>query len=441
MKYSKFFELAKKAGVTDAELYISESENLSFNLFHSEVTKYENNHAKNIVARGIVNGRFGSASCDTWDSKKAEFLVKELKENALVSENEDPAIIFEGSKKYKKVSTFNKELPTIPFETKLNKMLELEAAIKAGDPRVVEVAEVDYSEQTESVTLLNSKGLKLHQENNYYVAFGVAVAAGPNGQVKSDYCFKLDNDFNSFNPQELAKKIVEKTVSQLGGEACKSAKYKAVLAPDVVMSLLKPFMDYASSDEVQKKSSLFIGKLGSQVASKKVTVEDRPLDKTVFARGFDDEGVATSNKPIIKNGVLQTYLYNLKTAAKEGVESTGNGFKESSDISVSSAFLILKPGKKSQEELFKEVNNGVYITQVSGLHAGLNRQSGDFSLQSTGFMIRDGKLAEGLDIITVSGNLITLFNDVTAVANDSEVSFMGVSSPSVKVKKIIVSGK
>ena len=186
---------------------------------------------------------------------------------------------------------------------------------------------------------------------------------------------------------------------------------------------------------------MFIGKIGQKIASSKVTIEDKPLAKNVFARWFDDEGVATYNKPIIKNGRLETYLYNLTTAAKDGVKSTGNGFGGGSKRGISSAFLSLKPGKKSLDELFEMVGNGVYITDVSGLHAGLNPQSGNFSLQSTGFMIENGKKGKPLDLITVGGNLLDIFKDVLEVGNDVTVSPSGVSSESLLIKKIAVSGK
>lgn len=440
MNYNKFFELAKAAGLEEAELYVSESTDLSFELFHGEVTNYENNTAKSIVARGLYNGRFGSASCDVWDLKRAEYLVNEIKGNAIVNENDDPAIIFKGSEKYKKVNTYNKELENVTFDEKLNKMLELENEIRKSDSKIVEVAETAYSEKFESVTLLNSKGLKLSQKSNYFVVFGVAVATDGK-QTKSDYDLLLSNDFSKLDVKSLAKKIANKTVSQLGGEACKSANYKAVLAPSVVTSLLSTLIHYASSEEVQKQSSLFIGKLGQKVASSKITIEDRPLEKTVFARSFDDEGVATYNKSIIKNGFLETYLYNLKTAAKEGRESTGNGYKSGDTMGVSANFLYLKPGKKTQEELFQDVKDGVYITSVSGLHAGLNQQSGDFSLQSTGFLIKDGKLDRGLDIITVSGNILKVFEDVKEVGSDVEISPSGVSCSSLLIKNLTVSGK
>ena len=440
MKYDKFFELAKAAGIEEAELYVSSSYALSFSLFHSEVDSYSLENGSMYVARGIINGKFGAASCDVYNAQKAKYLVEEIVKNAGVIENEDPAIIFKGSEKYKKVNTFNKELGNIPIDQKMKKLFALEKRIKELDERVFEVGGVEYSESSSSVTLMNSHGLKLSQKYNYFYYVGQALAR-QGEQVKSSYDMYLGNDFSKFDVEDLAKKVVENTVGQLGGEACESKTYKAVLDRDVVSSLMRVFVGHADAEEVQKHSSLFIGKLGQKVASKKVTIEDRPLDKSLFARWFDDEGVATYNKPIVKNGVLQTYLYNLTTASKEGVESTGNGFKAGSKIGTSTTFLTLKPGKKSLEELFKEVGDGVYITGVSGLHAGMNPQSGNFSLQSEGYLIKDGKKDRALDIITISGNLMEVFADILEVGNDTKVTNSGTSVESVLIKKIVVSGK
>ena len=440
MKYDKFFALAKEAGIEEAELYIGESFSLSFSLFHSEVDNYSSNKSMTILARGIVNGKFGTATCDSWSNAHAKYLVDEIAANAKVIENDDPTFIFEGSKKYKKINTFNKELETISVDEKMKRAFELEKAIKEGDPRIIEVGGVEYAESAESVTIMNSKGLRLAQKSNYFYFVGQAVAR-EGKQTKSGWELFLDNDFSKLDIQKLAKEVVENTVSQLGGEACESAEYKAVLSPDVVKSFLQFYVGNADAEEVQKHSSLFIGKLGQKIASSKITIEDKPLQRNVFARWFDDEGVATYNKPIIKNGILSTYLYNLTTAAKDGVESTGNGSRGGSKMGISTFFLALKPGKKSQEELFQEIGNGVYITEVSGLHAGLNPQSGNFSLQSSGFLIKDGKKDRALDVVTVSGNLIDVFKDVLEVGSDERVFPSGVSCSSLLIKKIIVSGK
>ena len=440
MKYDKFFTLAKEAGIQEAELYIGCSKNLSISLFHGEVDNYSDNTGYTILARGLINGKCGTATCDVWNNEKAKYLVNEIANNAKVIENDDPIFIFEGSPKYKKVHPFNKELSTISIDKKLELLHQLEEKIRKADPRIIEVGGVEYSESEETVTIINTKGLKLTQKSNYFVYVGSAVAK-QDEQVKSGYELFLNNDFHKFDVDELAKKVCKSTVDQLGGEACDSGVYKAVLSPEVVKSLMSFYVDSADAEEIQKRSSLFIDKLGKKVASTKVTIEDRPLSKNVFARSFDDEGVATYNKAIIKNGVLQTYLYNLTTAAKDGVKSTGNASRGGSLIGTAPHFLYMKPGKKSQEELFQQIGDGVYITDVQGLHAGMNPQSGNFSLQSTGYLIKDGKRDRGLDIITISGNLVDVFMNIKEVGNDEIIFPSGISCPSVLIKKIAVGGK
>lgn len=440
MKYDKFFALAKEAGIEEAELYVETSYSLSVSLFHGEIDKYSVEDGSIFLARGIINGKFGSANCDVFNAEKAKYLVDEIVKNAKAIESDDPAILFKGSEKYHKVSTYNKELKNVPVDDKIAKLYELEKKLKTLDKRVIEVEGVEYSESESSTTLMNSSGLKLTQKSNYFVYVG-SVLAQENGQVKSGYELILDNDFSNVDIDKLARATVDNCVSQLGGEPCETKAYKAVLDREVMASLIRVYMGHADSEDVQKQSSLFIGKIGQKVASKKVTIEDKPLFKSVYARWFDDEGVATYNKAIVKNGILQTYLYNLATASKEGTVSTGNGYKSGSKIGVSPTFLTLKPGKKSLEELFKEIGNGVYITEINGLHAGMNPQSGNFSLQSTGFLIENGKKGRALDIITISGNLVDLFNDIVEVGGDSKVLTSAVSTPSVIVKKLQVGGK
>ena len=441
MKYDKFFAIAKEKGIKESELKVSTSYSLNVSLFHSEINNFTVEDGSNYIARGIINGKFGNASCDVYNSKKAEFLVDEIIKNAKVIQNEDPAILFKGSSKYHRVNTFNKKLGETPIDKKIEALYALEKKLKEIDPRIVEVEGVEYNESVTSMSIYNSHGLKLTQKLNYYYILG-SVVAKEGEQVKTAYEIKLGSDFSEVNIDELAKVIANKALAQLGGEPCKSKKYKAVLAPEVISAFASVYVDHASAENVQKQSSLFIGKVGQQVASKKITIEDKPLQKgSPFSRWFDDEGVATYNKPIIKKGILEGYLYNLTTAAKAGVESTGNGSSSGSKIGVDTFALYLKPGRKSQEELFAKVKDGVYITQVQGLHAGMNGQSGNFSLQSTGFLIKDGKLDRALDVITISGNLVDVMNDISEVGNDSKILLGGNTFPSVIVKKLAVGGK
>lgn len=440
MKFDKFFELAKKAGIEEAEVSFSNSYSLSFSLFHGEIDSYSTSNSFGFYARGIYKGKMGSISSDVYNNKMAQFFVDKIIENASVVENDDPVFIFKGSKKYRKINTFNRQLATIPVEKKIELAREVESKLRVADPRIIEVATVAYDESSSSLTIINTHGLKLSQRSNYFVYYAAAVAKEKE-QTKTGSEMFLDNNFEKFVPNELVAEVVKETISQLGGHPCDSSTYKAVLAPAVVSALMNAYVSSAIAEDVQKNSSLFVGKLGQKVASNKVTIEDLPINKTVFAKSFDDEGVATYNKAIIKNGILETYLYNLTTAAKDGVESTGNGVTSGSKVYTAPTYLKMKPGRKSQEELFKEIGDGVYITEVSGLHAGLNSRTGNFSLQSTGFLIKDGKIDHPLDIITVSGNLVSLFSSISSVGNDSKEFISGTSCPSVIVKKLVVSGK
>lgn len=441
MKFDKFFALCKEKGIEEAEISVYNSYSLSFSLFHGEVDSYSSSESATYLARGIYKGKLGAIVSDVYNNNLAETFVDKIIENASVIENDDPVFIFKGSEKYRKISTFNKELGKISADTKLNLLYDLEKKIKEADPRVIEVESVGYEEGSTSSLILNSHGLKLSQKNNNFIYYGGAVAK-EGEQVKTGFDIFFGNDFSKFNVDELAKSIVKKATSKLGGYQCESSTYKAVLSQDVVKSLLSAYVASAIAEDVQKNSSLFVGKLNQKVASRKVTIEDKPLAKTVFARSFDDEGVATSNMPVIKNGVLMNYFYNLTTAAKDGVQSNGHGsVGGGSKVYTSTWYLEMKPGKKSLDELFQEIGNGVYITEVQGLHAGLNPRSGNFSLQSTGFMVENGKVTHGLDIITVSGNLVDLFHNITSVGSDSKEFMSGIKCPSVIVKKIKVSGK
>ena len=165
-KYDKFFALAKEAGLQEVELYISESHSLNISLFHGEVDEYKDNNGYSILARGILNGKCGSATADVWNKDKAAWLVKEMVANAKVIENDDPIFIFKGSEKYHKVNTFNKDLENVSIDSIMKGLQDVEKECRALDKRVVEVAGTEYNQVSSKTTLINSNGLNLVQKNN-----------------------------------------------------------------------------------------------------------------------------------------------------------------------------------------------------------------------------------------------------------------------------------
>ena len=102
--------------------------------------------------------------------------------------------------------------------------------------------------------------------------------------------------------------------------------------------------------------------------------------------------------------------------------------------------LTVKAGELSQAELFEKVGDGIYVTDLGGVGTGLNERSGDYSLQAAGYVIKNGKLAKPVSLITVAGNIITDFADIIAVGNDSKFTYYGTTTPSVAIGSLSVSG-
>lgn len=439
MNSKKFFSLAKEKGIADVELNSVKSKSISIQVFNGSLEKFKIANSTSIKARGILNDKFGFASTNIDDKLTADFLVNEILQTAKYIEKEEKAILFKGSPKYKNRKTFNPELSKTSSEAKIKMLFELEQKIRALDSRITDV-EIGYSEAESERKLCNSFGLNLKNHSNYGYIYGEVVAR-KDDQVKSGFDVKLFQDLSEINLDELAKKVVSECVDKFDGTQCDSKSYPVLLRKDIAATLVSYAIASTSAEEVQKGSSIFAGKLHEKIASSKLTVSQRPLDNTLFFSNFDDEGVATKNMDIIKKGVLQTYLYNLETAAKDGVESTGNASAAGANMEVAPNYLVIKPGKKSFDELLKEADNGVYITSLAGLHAGLNPRNGDFSLQAEGFMIENGKITKPLYLITLGGNLFKLFRDIREVGADAEILPDGISSPSILIKKLNVSGK
>lgn len=438
MNYQEFFIKAKENEIEESELSFGKSKSLSFTIYNGDLENYTFSNNSSLSARGKYHGKAGYVNTEKLDSSTIPFLIEKIKENAEVNNSSDELIIFKGSEKYHNKKVYSKKLDETPADEKIAILKKLYEVILSQDKRITDV-ELSYQEDLSEYILMNSYGLNLKSKSNCFVIYAEVIAR-QGEETKTDGKVYVGQDLSQFDIDTFAKDAVKKTVSQFNSIICDSKKYRAILSSDVASSFLNFYLGHIIADEVQKNTSHFKGKLNEKIASSKVTVEERPLDKGPSFRSFDDEGVATSNKVLIDKGVLKTYLYNLATAKKDNTVSTGNGYRSSGKVSTALTNARLKPSKLSESDLISKVKEGIYISDVEGLHAGMNGQSGNFSLQARGYLIKDGKLSTPVSLITVAGNLFTIFQDVMMVANNIE-NYRSVNSPSLLIKSIAVSGK
>jgi len=437
LNIDKLFKQAKAKGIEDIQVSLSNSTNLSITIFEGDVDKYEIADNSRLVVKGIFNNKMGVYSTEVMEDSLIDEIVDTIIESAKVIDSEDDAIIYAGDDEYQEVEgLYNEELNNLDVAKKIDTLKELDEKFHAYDERVKNV-ETSYTEITNSILLQNSKGLKLENKaNSSYIVGEIIVADGKDQRTGFDA--KISNDFNDYNIDEFVKEVADDALNSLGADAVPSKNYEILFSGLSLATLFSAFQGVFSANAVQKGLSLLKGKLEETVGSELINVVDDPfLKKSASSRSFDDEGVATKHKHLIEKGVLKTFLHNLVTAKKDDVSPTGNGFGGS----VSAVNLKVEAGDTPFDEMVESIQDGIYITNVQGAHAGANPVSGDFSLQAAGYHVVDGKIASPVALITVAGNFLTMLKDVTMVGNETKMTYYGITCPAVKVKSMIVSGK
>jgi PmbA protein len=443
----RLFEKGKEKGMQDMEVFFEESNSFDLRVFNKEIDNYSISNEHGLSFRGLYNGKMGYSYSEKVDETSIDMLVEQAIENAKIIDSDDEERIFEGSKSYKEVISYNKGLEEIEAKDKIDfiKALELEA-LKL-DNRVDSVPYCLFGENSVYKMMINTKGLNLENKSNTAYAY-ISVKVKEGEDIKTGSSYIVTNDFSEFNPKALAEKAVKEALSMLGALSIESNEYPVIIRNDAAASLLEAFTSIFSAENVQKGLSLLKGKINEKIANSIVSIVDDPfMEKGVASASFDGEGVATKYKRVIDKGILKTYLHNTKTALKDGVESTGNAYKPSykSPISIAPTNMYIEKGETSLDDMIKTIDRGLLIINLEGLHSGLNPVSGDFSLSSYGYEVELGKIKRPVNQITIAGNFYDLLNDIEIVGNDLKFALPGkssyIGSPSIKIKKLSVSGE
>ncbi|GHT96949.1 peptidase [Spirochaetia bacterium] len=438
----KLFAAAKAKGFTDYELYYTNGASFSVEVFEGEIREYKNAVDAGLSFRGTWKGKIGYAFTERLGDDIIPFLIENAAQNAEIIEDTDVEDLFAGSVEYPTVQTYDASLSKIGAEEKIALALRMEKAAKERDPRVAAVDYCQLGSGEGERYIANSLGLNLSDKANSAYAYSVPRVQGEDGQVKVNGEFWVGKKLGDFDPQAFGRLSAETALSYLGAESVPTGTYKIVFTGNAMGDLLSTFVGVFVGENVQKGFSLLKDKIGTQIAGEAVSIRDDPLlDNLPGSASFDSEGVATKNKAIIEKGVLRTYLHNRKTAKKDGVEPTGNGFKGSfkSSVAIAPTNFYIAPSDKSRDALLALMGDGLLISDLAGLHSGANAVSGDFSVSAEGHIVERGKKSRAVEQITIAGNFFTLLKDIVAVGTDLE--FKGnISSPSVLVRELSVAG-
>ena len=435
---------AQSMGIADYELYYQAAESTSVGAFQHEINEFTASMEGGVCFRCIANGRMGYASTQELSGAQAAAIVEKAFDNAAVLESEEQVFLAEGGKTYRTPDRKAYPLPTT--EELRSAVLATQEKLYAADSRMVDGCATQGFSEKNVLAIVNSRGLDLSSEVSLSgLLAGALVSDGK--EMGNAYELKL-GELSTIDTDALTQKAALAAVRKLGGEVAPTGQYPVVFDPEAMCDLLQTFSGVFNSEAAQKGLSRFADREGTVVASPAVTLIDDPFHPlSPVPMGFDAEGSPTATKEVIGKGVLKTLLYNMKTAAVAGRQTTGNASKAgySAPVGIRPFTMYLAGGELTEEELLQKAGNGVYITSLSGLHAGADPVSGDFSLQSAGFMIENGVKTRAVKSFTVAGNFYELLKNIQCVANNTDLPMaMGKTNfgaPSVLVQGLSIAGK
>jgi len=438
----KLLDKATEKGFTDAEIYMSGNSSLGISTLDGEISKFESSSGRGVSFRGTYKNKMGYSYSELTDEAAIDIIITEAIQNSEILEEEEQDKLFAGSENYPEINGFNEKLKNITVDEKINSTLLMEKSAKQFNDLIkgVDYNEFEYFES--SVVIANTYGMNIEHKSNGAVAYAYSRTV-KNSETKTGMEYWVGLDWDEFDPEKIGETASENAISKFGAQSAKSGQYKIIMQNTAFADFLEAFYPVFLADKAQKGLSLLTGKLNEKIASDSFTLRDDPIyPDSIRAVPFDAEGVATFNKAIIENGVFKTFLHNLKTAAKDGIKSTGNASKAGykSPVKVAPKNLYVSSGEISKEDLLKKADNGIYITELAGLHSGTNEVSGDFSLMAEGFMIENGKITKPVEQITIAGNFFDVLKDIEETANNLRFVSGGVGSPDVYIKSLSVSG-
>ena len=439
MDKNRWFACAKEAGFESFEIYQLLNEERSFTWFEGELDSYVTSHVLGTAFRGVIDSKMVNASSEDTSDDQMEDVIASMKQQAQMISNEEKADL----RKPEEIKQEDKQIPVSANADVIRELLgETEKKILAFDERIFQVTDLVYEESRTIRTIVNTYGMDLKEVSGINVLVAGA-AAKENEEIRNHYEFEPVDDAASFDSDDFVKQLCEKTVGKLGASTPASGEYPVIIERGAFTQLFGAYSSMFCGDAFRKGISPLCGKLNEKIFSEEIEIIDDPNDSRAVQRyAFDDEGCPAKRKTVVEKGVLKTILHDETTARAAGTESTGNGFRSGYSTPVDARVMNfgIENGPHTPDELMAIIHNGILITDFAGLHAGLNHVTGDFSLQCSGYAVKDGKKAEGLTLFTAAGNIISLLDHVTAIGNDRRWGAGSVSCPSIAFESLSISG-
>jgi PmbA protein len=426
----------------ELEAFVARGTSLSVKAYDGEVEAFTSAETFGVGIRVVRDHRQGFASAGSFDAEVVDDALAEARDNARYAEPDEwVGLVSPDGVRAPDLDLWRDDLASTPTEAKVQMALDVEAAVRSADPRIFGVRTAAYSEGSGEAAVASSAGIALYSRGTSCTVGATALARdGDDTQV--GYGASVGRGVADLDPDEAVADAVLRSTRLLGATQPPSARLTVVLEPRLAATLIGIAAGTLTGDRMLKGRSPFADRVGEAIASPLLTMVDDPTDPRSFgADAHDGEGLATRRNLLVEDGVLCGFLHDGYTGRRSGTTSTGSAVRGSRSTPAPGVqALAMAPGDRSPEDLLAEVDVGLFVQSLTGLHSGVNPVSGDFSVGADGLMIRNGALAEPVREITLASTLQRLLLGITAVGNDLEWRPGGTAAATIVLADVSMSG-
>lgn len=439
------FDAAKAKGASAYDAVAGESESFGVELFEGKVKSTEISNSRGIGIRLFRGGRPGFAFTERLTRDALVRTVEDAWSHAGMTDPVDLDLPRPAQLPDLDLQSFNAALDSVSLADMKALGLELENQAKNGphrDDRIENVPYLGVSRSGGYSLIANSNGVLYESKSNSISAFVGVVAK--QGEIKKMGVYGRGGrtfDAGLFDPAYMARTAVERGIELLEAAPVPSGAYPVVFSHRVSGQLFGMFGSPFFAEAVQKGQSRLKDKVGERIASPLFNLVSDPLVPGMpGSHLFDGEGVPAQRLEVVKDGVLQTFLYNLESAKKAGVAPTGTGSRGySGKAGTGFANYRVAAGQDSLDALLARSPKCLLIVKLEG-GSGCSAISGEISIGAQGFLYENGKRVRAVDRITLSTNFFDLLQNIQGFSNEYSDAFSSVKVPDVLVDPVYVAG-
>ena len=303
-----------------------------------------------------------------------------------------------------------------------------------------EGADASYSRSNIGLMIAYDGGIRFaHDYATSYASLSASVLAGAGTDMQRDYDFTTARHVRDLKAAKMiGENAAKRALKRLNPRKISSGTMPVLYDRRTSRALLSSFASAINGSSIVRGSSFLRGDLGKRVFAPNVTISDDPLRvRGLASKPFDGEGVATKKLLLVEDGILKSWIMDMRSSTALGLQTTGHATRGmGSPPSPSSTNLTFEAGKESPETLIKQMGNGLLITETFG--TGINTTTGDYSQGASGFLIENGEITSPVAEITIAGHLRDMFARCIP-ANDLHLDY-ATNAPSLLIDGMAVAG-